>query len=348
MIGAKVPTVLLQAIFLMATLLASVLAKADAATLSAEASPDLVIAIRPSVDLDVRSDVSVPNELTLAEIVDPATIVSGARENVMRLLGTVTLTDRPKVGEERVFSQEGLEAIVPEATRRLQAAGHSVQWKIPKRSRITRMGRFDRERVVQDLKREFARFCLGCDADIKSVDWPKIFASNSDEEVRGWRLIMRSDRPRGSFAVPLELELSDGAKRMVMLSGRVEFTQEVPVATRAIQGGEKLAAKDFRRERRNVTFATDAVATNDDLMASEAARGLAVGETIWKRSVRREILLRYGDPVRVQVGGESWLIAADAIAQGSASVGDSVRVKIGRTQKLVSGILKEKGLVEVQ
>jgi flagella basal body P-ring formation protein FlgA len=38
----------------------------------------------------------------------------------------------------------------------------------------------------------------------------------------------------------------------------------------------------------------------------------------------------------------------DGVAQNSAYIGDTVKVKIPRTQKMISGLLTEKGIVEVR
>ncbi len=183
---------------------------------------------------------------------------------------------------------------------------------------------------------------------MKRIDWPP----TENLRISAWHFAFRNDRPRGSFSVPLELDLAEGgnttSKKTLMVSGQVEFFSDVPVATRAMNAGDKFQASDFRAERRNITYILDAPALAQDFDGSVAARGLAMGEPIWKATLRREQQVRFGDPVRVQSGGETFSVTTDGVAQNPAAIGESVRVKIGKTQKLVSGILKEKGLVEIQ
>jgi flagella basal body P-ring formation protein FlgA len=286
---------------------------------------------------------SAVGDLTLAEIVDVATIPTSDRDEVMRHLKAVVLTDRPSVGEERTFSQEGLEAIVGEASRRLETAGFTVEWKIPRRSHVLRKNSFSRDLVSAELIREFASQCQGCEVVLRRIDWPK----TEGLAIQSWRLVIRNEKPRGSFAVPIEFELAAG-KKTLMLTGQVDLFAEVPVTTRSIQGLERLAPADYKTERRNITYSFDAPASPHELAASVASRPLAVGETIWKSTVRREQVLRFGDPVRVQIGGETYSVSSEGIAQGPAALGDTVRVKVGKSQKLLSGILKEKGLVEIE
>lgn len=329
-------TIVLQAFFLIVTIFAAIAEGAVAIE-----DHTMTIVIRPAVNLDAAT---VSNDLTLAEIIDPATIPAVDREIVLRHLRAIALTDRPNIGEERTFTQEGLESIVSEASRRLEAAGYTIEWKIPRRSQVSRKNAFNREAATKLLQDEFTARCGGCDVQLKRIDWPQTDAM----KVASWRFAFRSERPRGSFSVPMEFELVGGGKKTLMLSGQVEFFAQVPVATRAINAGDKFAAGDCNPERRNITYILDAPAAMQDFDGAVAARGLAMGEPIWKASLRREQLVRFGDPVRIQSGGETWSVTTDGIAQGPAALGESVRVKVGKTQKLVSGVLKEKGLVEIQ
>jgi flagella basal body P-ring formation protein FlgA len=340
-------TIVLQAFFLIVTVFAAMLSGQNAWPQSAVEDHAVTIVIRPAVNLDAGTE----SELTLAEIVDPATIAAADREAVMRHLRSIVLTDRPHVGEERTFTEAGLEAIVGEATRRLEAAGFAVEWKIPRRTSVSRKISFSRESAMTQLQEEFKTKCGGCDVVMKQIDWPV----TEGLKVVSWRLAFRPDRPRGSFSVPVEFEVAPAsasenglAKRTLLISGQVEFFAQVPVAQRIIQSGEKMQPSDFKTERRNVTYILDASATARDFEESVAARGLPMGEPIWKSSLRREQQIKFGDPVRVQSGGETWSVTTDGISQGAAALGESVRVKIGKSQKLVSGILKEKGLVEIQ
>lgn len=345
--------VVCEAVFLAASLVAAIFAGAKASAQTAVVDRSLTIVIRPAINLAagdsaLAATANASPELTLADIVDVATIPSADRALVMRHLKEVGLTDRPKVGEERTFTQEGLEAIVGEASRRLEAAGYTIEWKIPRRSHVLRKTIFGREAVMKMLTDEFGELCGGCEVSITRLDLPP----TTGLAIQSWHLNVRSEKPRGSFAVPVELEMAgkgqDIVKKTMMISGQAELFAMVPVATRSIQGSEKLASTDFKVERKDITFALDAPANTKDFETSVAARGLAIGEPIWKASIRREQLVRFGDPVRVQVGGETWSVTTDGVAQGAASIGESVRVKVGKSQKLVSGILKEKGLVEIQ
>lgn len=336
--------VLGEALFLAVSLVAAVFAGSSAQAEMPVVDRSLTIVIRPAVNLAIESS----GEVTLADIVDVATIPAEERVSVIRHLQSVGLTDRPKPGDERTFTQEGLEAVVGEASRRLEAAGYTVEWKIPRRSHIIRKNTFSRESVTKALTDEFRDRCSGCEVSITRLDLPNV----TNLKIQTWRLNPRAEKPRGSFAAPIDFEIGapgEGATRKtLMVTGQAAFYAQVPIATRALQGGEKIANIDFKVERKDITFALDAVANTRDFETSVTSRSLAIGEAIWKGSLRREQIVRFGDPVRVVIGGETWSVTSDGVAQGPAALGESIRVKVGKSQKLVSGVLKEKSLVEVQ
>ena len=162
---------------------------------------------------------------------------------------------------------------------------------------------------------------------------------------------MRPEIPKGSFSLPLEVKNEDGSRRTFWVSGQVAVMRNVPVLVRAVEIGEKLRAEDFIHELRDVTFSTDAAPTRADIDASVTARSMPAGQILWRNGLKREVAVKNGEIVKVVTGGESesatWQITIDGVAQGPGYIGDMVKVKISKTQKLVSGVLKEKGVVEV-
>ncbi|MDX9730605.1 MAG: flagellar basal body P-ring formation chaperone FlgA [Bdellovibrionales bacterium] len=315
---------------------------------NAQSGISFTIAIRPMVNIGSSEHPEV-GDLTLSEIIDTKTIAAAQRENVVRLLSAVALSDRPLVGEGRTFTREGLETVVAEASRRLEAAGYSVEWRIPGRSHVLRRNEFSQEALLSALRVEFERRCERCEVVFRRMDLPKVVSA---DDVASWRLLMRAERPRGSFAIPIEFDLVNGKKRTTNISGQVEFYAMVPVATRALPSGAKLEEElkngSLTIERRNITHAMDVAASSEELAAGVAARALSPGEVIWRGVVRKEQVVRFGDPIRVRTGGETWSVSIDGIAQGAAAIGETVRVRVGSGQKVISGVVKERGLVEIE
>jgi flagella basal body P-ring formation protein FlgA len=330
-------TVIAQAFFLIVTVLAAVQARA--------ASVDLLMVVRPAVRLD---SANTEHDLALVEIVDLATVPLGHRTEVERHLRSIILTDRPGIGEERAFSQEGLEPVIAEATRRLEAAGFEVTWRLPRRSHIYRTLEFGAGAVLKKLEEELRSKCNGCELQLRSYDFPRELTKLDSKELRSWTVMARSERPRGSFAIPLQLDFRDGKRKTVMLSGMVDYWRTLPVVTRSLNANEKIRESDIKLERRNVSFSFDEPAALAEIEGSVAARGMQAGEPLMRGILRREQLVKYGDIVRVQVGGDTYSISTEGVAQSAAALGETVQVRVGKNKKMLSGVLKEKGLVEIR
>lgn len=334
-------TVIAQAFFLIAALAAA----AHAADRPRGAVGALVMVVRPAVRLD---SANTAHDLALSEIVDLATVPVLHRAEVERHLKTIVLTDRPAVGEERAFSQEGLESVTGEATRRLEAAGFDVTWRLPRRSQIHRTLELSAGSVLRKLEEELRSKCNGCELQLRGYEYPQELAKIETDDLRSWTMIARSERPRGSFAVPLQLDFNNGKHRTVMLTGMVEYWRTVPVLNRSLNAGEKIRNSDVKLERRNVSFSFDEPAVMSDVEGAVAARGMQTGEPLMRGHLRPEQIVKYGDVVRVLVGGDTYSISTEGVAQSAAALGETLQVRVGKNRKLVSGVLKEKGLVEIQ
>ena len=305
----------------------------------ARAKEDALIQIKPVVEVDGTSA-----EIMLGDLI----ISRGVSDGVLATVRRIRLADTPKMGESRSFTALGLEEVFRPHLREIEeSTGEKILLRVPARVTVTRKAfRLRREDIEAEMKQQLKAVCADCKFEITDLRLPLVAPAVS--AASSWTLRMRPEMPKGSFSIPLEVRNEDGSKRTYWVSGAILVTRVVPVATRTLQFGEKLRAEDYLMETKDVTFATDAAATIQDIEASVTSRQVAAGQIIWRGGLKREMAVKHGESVKVMAGGDTWQIVIDGIAQGSGYIGDTVKVKIPRTQKLVSGLLKEKGVVEVQ
>ena len=72
------------------------------------------------------------------------------------------------------------------------------------------------------------------------------------------------------------------------------------------------------------------------------------GQIIGASNVHKQSLIRSGDTVKIFIGEDGWQVSMDGVAQQNAYKGDFIKVKIPKTQKIISGIAIDKGMVEVR
>lgn len=303
----------------------------------AMAAEEAVIQVRPVVEVEEGHAQIVLGDLIVAHGVSTAIIDS---------LRGIRLADAPKNGESRTFTSLALEQIFREQLR-LHGGDQSIALRIPPRISVLRKSfRLELRQVEEALREQLKGFCADCVFDIQRLTLPVLPPSIPADST--WAIRLRHDIPKGNFSLPLEVTYSDTSKRTYWLTGALVTSRRVPVAARAIAAGENLGPQDFNMQLREITFATDRAADETEIIVSVAGRAIAAGEILWRNQLKREPLVKFGDLVKVTAGAEGWQISVDGIAQGSGVLGEAVRVKINRTQKLVSGTLTGRGVVEVR
>jgi flagella basal body P-ring formation protein FlgA len=298
-----------------------------------------VVHVKPVVELEGSK-----GSITLADLV----VATGLSRTAQETFAKVQLADAPKAGETRSFSEGGLNEIFAPELRNIQAqTGEHLVMKIPARVNVMRRRfRVDREAIEKDLQSQFKGICSDCEFEISNISVPTVGSAFGDAPE--WKIRLHSEIPKGGFSLPLEINAKDGSIKTFWVSGQVAVRRKVPVVSRALQVGERIQPEDYSLISKDVTFSTESPASDAEIASSVAAHQVGAGEIIWRSQLRRELAVRSGDGLRVMAGGDEWQISIEGVAETSGYIGDSIRVKIPRTQKVVSGLLKEKGLVEVR
>lgn len=310
------------------------------AVFAREDGVDALIQLKPVVEVDGTSQ-----DITFADLINS----HGLAKEQLKELRAVRLADVPRAGESRSFTALALEETLRPFVKTIEEEiGEKVSLRIPMRVTITRrVFRLTKESIEDALHKEFRALCGDCEFEVANLRVPAL--PNATE--LSWKLRARPELPKGGFSIPLEAKV-DGQDKMYWVSGQLAVHRTVPVLTRAVQMGERIRTEDIVMEKKDVTFAMDQSPSSAEIEASVVARQLAAGQILYKNSLKRETAIKLGEIVRVVTGGESegatWQISIEGIAQGSGYLGDVVKVKIPKTQKLVSGLLREKGLVEVR
>jgi flagella basal body P-ring formation protein FlgA len=131
----------------------------------------------------------------------------------------------------------------------------------------------------------------------------------------------------GELRATLRVTLPTGETGRIALRGRAEPALEVAVPRRAVPVGTVLDADDLEHivlPRRRLPEA--ARTSEAALVGRTVARRLAAGRPVREEDLRRERLVRKGEPVRVvfRRGGLELILEASALEDGAA--GDLVRV----------------------
>lgn len=155
-----------------------------------------------------------------------------------------------------------------------------------------------------------------------------------------------SENPQGTA----HFEAADRTK----FSVRFAAYQAALIPEARLLFGQKLAEGRVSPRELNVTSGSNRelrglfLQPGTDLNAYQSRQTLLEGQPILKSGVEKIPEIKRGESVRVQVISAGMELSTTGKAEEPAGLGDSVRVMIQKTKKVLTGKLKEGRVVEVQ
>jgi len=126
----------------------------------------------------------------------------------------------------------------------------------------------------------------------------------------------------------------------------IAVTGSYHVATQAISRGQALTSADIvLREGDLTTLPASVVADPSQLIGMTALNGIASGAPLRRDLLRREMVVRQGQNIKVVSRGAGFAVSAEGKVMTDASMGAVVQVKMQGGQ-LISGVVRPEGIVE--
>lgn len=197
--------------------------------------------------------------------------------------------------------------------------------------------------IEKMIKEAIQAECSDCDVMVKDLSIPmKPPGSLSAVTIKTSGINLR-----GSFTLPLQYKTEDKI-RSAWITGRTSWRKQALSAKRLINLGEKISPDDFVMDWADVTHLRDALGTEKMLIGATTARSIAMGKPILFSDLKREPLVQKGQAIKILVGSLDFEISASGIAEQNGFIGEVVRIKFGDGQKILSGVVVEKGTVRVE
>ncbi len=149
-------------------------------------------------------------------------------------------------------------------------------------------------------------------------------------------------------AATVTVKVDGRGYQTVPLTFRVGRSQQVVVASHAIEPRTVLRAADFSQEARSsAEVPPGALATVAEPQDLEAVRSIRPGEIVTDRHVRPKLIVRRGETVTMLVEGSGFRITAPGLAAEDARRGDVVRLVNPASKREVLGRVEAPGVVRV-
>lgn len=296
-----------------------------------------------SENVRVRAYTNINNQknIYLIDIVDSKKLAPQLKE----VFSKVKISDAPGVGEKRILSNHVLSRLIRLRSREV-AQSNQIQLIIPNQVIIENKGlQLSAKNLKTSLQRFWKESCQTCEFKIQRLSTPLIEKQASNPE---WKINYSGDLPKGQFTYPLDLVYSDLSKKRVWLQGQVKILKKVPVATRALNFGDRIFESDYKMKQMDVTHAYDSPAYLKSLVGRKVQRTTRAGAIIWSNSLEKQLAVRRGDSVKVIIGENQWELSLTAVSQQNGQIGDTISVKSSSTKKIISGILTAPGEVTIR
>lgn len=140
----------------------------------------------------------------------------------------------------------------------------------------------------------------------------------------------------------------DAKPWILYLSANIQIHDQVLVAKRFLRRGTILSAADFQSERRELSTLPSGYETDpQQLIGRQLQRALMAGKVIPPRSVKIPPAVRRGETVTLVAGQSGIEITSSGIALNDARIGERLRVRNERSQRVIEGKVTANRRVEV-
>jgi flagella basal body P-ring formation protein FlgA len=265
----------------------------------------------------------------------------GLSDGTRAALQDMTLGNAPQFNERRVYSSKIISELI-----RQNPKLKSASVLIPREVVVENKGfLIDQKIVEQKLLEKWNQSCVECKFHLKDLSLPVLTAKQRSKK---WQLEIPNDAPKGQFSVKLILGDDGETPTFLWISGKLEVQRLVPTAKLQSPSGRRLNENEVQLVWKNVTYATDSVASLEEIKTQQLKVSLRSGDIIWRGSLMREKAVKRGDVVRVTVKDDNWQVSLEAQTQQDGFIGDTINLKNLATQKLLTGRVVGMGEVEIQ
>jgi flagella basal body P-ring formation protein FlgA len=297
-------------------------------------------ALAAKATVDVLSQAYVENEQIFLKDIAKTQNVS---PELQAKLDSVIIGDTPKEGEVRSFSSYAISEII---RYNLKSDLPMLSLKIPSEVRVSRKGtKLTPDEVKARMIAWIQPTCAPCEVQITALRVQD--AGKLDSSIT-WTVSNTQIIPKGTFNITLDLNKDNNFLKKIFVQGNLRIIKEVPIVKRNLQYGERIQKEDVSFEKQDITFSRETIPAPEDIYGSEVAGNLSSNQIIWKSNLKRKMAITRGSPVQVTVQNQEWRIHLTGIAQDSGYVGDTVKILNPATKKIIVGVIKEDGLVEVR
>lgn len=298
-----------------------------------------------SLQVFARPEISIPGSVEISQrqlmrLSDIAEVTNGNQELLSFMESIVIREDaRELLLSQHLESQEILAKILSAMKNEPGLKKLNPSFKVPAHVKVAfATTPISRQEIERKILNNLRTKCPDCEYKVTIQSTPV-------PAQKQWELDFSEISGKGGFLLPVR----DGDQRQLKwISGTIRVSQLTPVANRLILQNERVQPGDVRMAMTDVTYSKDTVLRMEDIQGQVAVRSMPLGTPIWTSDLKREPAAKRGQIVKAMLGDEDFEVSVNMQAEDNGYVGDSIKVKNLETQKVLSGVVVEKGVVKLQ
>ncbi|MGE3320354.1 MAG: flagellar basal body P-ring formation chaperone FlgA [Candidatus Berkiella sp.] len=127
---------------------------------------------------------------------------------------------------------------------------------------------------------------------------------------------------------------------------KLQIFQPVVIAAMPIPRDQVISANDIQIHKQDVNQLNDGYfQTEEEIIGLSTVKTIQPGAVIKRHMVRQPIAIRRGETVKIVIISPGFTLEADGVAQADGAIGDTIRVKNSRSNKMIDAKVKSSGTV---
>jgi len=144
----------------------------------------------------------------------------------------------------------------------------------------------------------------------------------------------------------LVLELGDKTR---IVTADIRWMDDVVIAKDNLKIGNIVAASDVEVVERDVTYMQIPYARKlEQVLGFVGKKMFRRGHVIDESFLKKPLVVRYGQPIKLQMVQGNLTLTMDARAKGAGAIGDDIPIFLPETRKNMNATIVDHGLVRVQ
>ena len=149
--------------------------------------------------------------------------------------------------------------------------------------------------------------------------------------------------------VTVGIRCDDESPWSIYVSVKVNYYQEIVVASHPLQRGAIITRDDVRLEKKNLSFYAGKYFTDpDEVIGQELVHSLQMGYIIKDRNLKLPVIVKRGQQVTLLAQNDTYEVRMDGKAMMDGAAGQRIKVRNTRSKRIVEGIVKSNRIIYIE